>query len=72
MQPLKAEITKMGTNDLEAYIDLRYEAGAPQAELEVLETAFAERVSEDEINMTEEEPNMAEPGVWRSTGEWLA
>lgn len=73
MQTLKAEITKLGTEVLEAYIDSRYEAGAPQAELEVLETAFAERVSEDEINMTEEEPNMAEAwdmGV--DLEEWLA
>ncbi len=73
MQTLKAGINKMGTNELEAYIDTRYEAGAPQAELDALETAFAERVSEDEINMTEEEPNMAEAwdmGV--DLEEWLA
>ena len=73
MQPLKAEIAQMGTEELEAYVDSRYEAGAPQAELEALETAFAGRVSEDEINMTEEEPNMAEAwdmGV--DLEEWLA
>jgi len=66
-------ITEMGTNELEAYLDSRYEAGAPQAELEALETAFAERVSEDETNMTEEEPNMREAhdmGV--DLEEWLA
>ena len=73
MQPLKAEIIQMGTEELEAYIDLRYEAGAQQGELDTLETAFAERDSEDEINMTEEEPNMAEAwdmGV--DLEEWLA
>jgi len=72
MQPLKAEITKMGTEELEAYIDSRYEAGARQGELDALETAFAERLSEDDINMTEDEPNMAEAhdmGV--DLEEWL-
>lgn len=62
-----------GTEELEAYIDSRYEAGTLQAELDALETAFAERVSEDEPNMTEEEPNMAEAhdmGV--DLEEWLA
>ncbi len=60
MHTINQEITKRGTQELEAYIDTRYEAGAPQAELEALETAFAERVSEDELNMTEEDPNMME------------
>jgi len=73
MQPLKAEIVQMGTNELEAYIDSRYEAGTPQAELDALETAFAEMVSEDDLNMTEDEPDMAEAwdmGV--DLEEWLA
>ena len=73
MQTLKAEIVKMGTEELEAYIDSRYEAGAPQGELEALEVAFAPRVSEDESNMTEEELNMSEAhdmGV--DLEEWLA
>jgi len=72
MQPLKVEITKLGTEDLEAYIDTRYESGAQQEELDALETTFAERVSEDE-NTTEEEPNMAE--AWDNgvdLEEWLA
>ena len=67
------DTNKMGTNELEAYLDSRYEAGAPQAELEALEITFAERVSEDELNMTEEEPNMREAhdmGV--DLEEWLA
>ena len=54
-------------------MDTRYESGAPQAELDALETAFAQRVSEDDLNMTEEEPNMAEAydmGV--DLEEWLA
>ena len=60
MHTVEAEITKMGTNELEAYIDLRYEAGASQEELEGLEVAYAQRVSEDDLNMTEEDPNMRE------------
>ena len=72
MQTLKAEITKLGTGDLEAYIDLRYESGAPQGELDALETAFAERVSEDE-NITEDEPNMSEAyDMGADLEEWLA
>ena len=72
MQPVKTEITKMSTQELEAYIDSRYEAGAQQAELGALETAFAERISEDE-NITEDEPSMSEAwdmGV--DLEEWLA
>ncbi len=60
MQTVITEITKMSTNELEAYLDSRYEAGAPQEELEALEVAFAERISEDDLNMTEEDPNMME------------
>ena len=60
MGTVEAEITKIGTNELEAYIDSRYEAGAPQEELEGLEVVYAERVSEDDLNMTEEDPNMRE------------
>ena len=60
MHTVEAEITKMGTNELEAYIDSRYEAGAPQEELDALEVAYAQRVSEDDLNMTEEDPNMRE------------
>ena len=72
MQPLKAKTIQMDTNELEAYIDSRYETGAQQAELEALETAFAERVSEDE-NTTEEDLQMSEAhdmGV--DLEEWLA
>ena len=60
MHTVDMEITKMTTNELEAYLDSRYEAGAPQEELEALEVAFAERVSEDDLNMTEEDPKMEE------------
>ena len=60
MHTVEAEITKMDTNELETYIDSRYEAGAPQEELEALEVAYAQRVSEDDLNMTEEDPNMRE------------
>jgi len=60
MHTVEAEITKMGTNELEAYIDARYEAGASQEELEGLEVTYADRVSEEDLNMTEEDPNMRE------------
>ncbi len=60
MHTVDTEITKMSTNELEAYIDARYEAGALQDELEALEVAYAQRVSEDDPNMTEEDPNMQE------------
>ena len=60
MRIADTEIINMSTNELEAYIDSRYEAGAPQEELEALEVAYAQRVSEDDLNMTEEDPNMRE------------
>jgi len=60
MRTADTEITNMGTNELEAYLDSRYEAGAPQEELDALEVAYADRVSEEDLNMTEEDPNMRE------------
>ena len=55
-----AEITKLSIEELEKHIDSRYEANAPQRELNALETAYSERISEDDLNMTEEEPAMRE------------
>jgi len=60
MRTVEKEAMKLSTNDLEAYLDLRYESGAPQAELEALETAFAGRVSEDDLQMTEAEIDLSE------------
>jgi len=60
MRTLEAEITNMSTEELEAYIDARYEAWASQDELDALEMAYADRVSEDDLNMTEEDPKMEE------------
>ena len=60
MQTIELDITTMGTDELEQFIDAKYEAGAPQEELDVLEMAYAQRVSEDELNMTEEDPYMRE------------
>ena len=51
MYTVEAEITNMGTNELEAYIDSKYEAGAPQEELEALEVTYADRVSEEDLNI---------------------
>ena len=58
--PKIVEIAKLSTDDLEKYIDSRYEANAQQRELNALETVYSERVSEDDLNMTEEDPNMQE------------
>ena len=55
-----AEMTQLSTEEFEKHIDSRYEAGATQAELNALETEYAQRVSEDDLNMTEDEPNMSE------------
>ncbi|MDO8674736.1 MAG: hypothetical protein Q7K71_01300 [Candidatus Omnitrophota bacterium] len=55
-----AQMTKLSTEELEKYLDSRYEAEAHQAELDALETEYAQRVSEDDLNMTEDEPNMSE------------
>src|SRR5665213_2073773 len=60
MQTIELDIAKMSTDELEQYIDSRYEAGATQEELDSLEMAYAERVSEDDLNMTEEDPYMRE------------
>lgn len=72
MQTVDTEIIKLTTEELEAYIDSRYEAGASQEELNALETEYSNRVSEDDLNMTEDEPNMSEAhemGV--DLEEWL-
>ena len=47
MRTADTEITNMSTEELEAYIDARYEAWAPQDELDALEVAYADRVSEE-------------------------
>ncbi len=60
MQTLYPEIIQLSTEELEQYIDAKYEADAPQDELDALETAYSTRVSEDDLSMTEEEPNMRE------------
>ena len=73
METVILDITKLSTDDLEAYIDARYEAGAQQNELDALEVEYAYRVSEDDLTMTEDEPNMSEAqdmGV--DLEEWLA
>ena len=72
MQTVTSEIKGMSTDELESYIDYRYEAGAPQDELDALEITYAKRVTEEDLNITEDEPNMSEeiglnrwqPGTW--------
>ncbi len=60
MQTVTSEIKGMSTDELESYIDYRYEAGAPQDELDALEITYAKRVTEEDLNITEDEPNMSE------------
>jgi hypothetical protein len=48
------------TDKLEDYILLRYEQDAPQCELDILETAFSARITEDDILMTEDDDRMSE------------
>ena len=55
-----ALIRELPTDALESYIELRYESEASQAELDVLETIFAERVTEENPAMTEDDPQMSE------------
>lgn len=57
---LPKEVTDLSTNDLEALILKRYEAGVSQRELDLLETEFAKRVTEENLFMSEEDPNMRE------------
>jgi len=53
------EITAMSTEELESYIDYRYEAG-PAGWVGRLEIEYSKRVSEDDLTMTEDEPDMRE------------
>lgn len=57
---VRNEVKGISTAELEKFIDSRYEAGAPQGELDLLETLFDERVSEDDQSVTEEEQNISE------------
>ena len=75
LQPfIDLEIIKsLDTDELEVFIDACYEAYVPQEQLDLLETIYADRVSEEDLNMTEDEPNMREAhdmGV--DLEEWLA
>jgi hypothetical protein len=53
-------LEKLSTDGLEELILLRYESGASQDELDMLETIFAARVSEEDLNVTEEDIYMSE------------
>lgn len=73
MQAIELEITDMSTDELEKYIDSRYEAGAPQDELDVLEMKYSDRVSEEDLHMTEDDPQMSEAhDMGADLEEWLA
>ena len=61
------------TDELEKHILMRYEHGAPQEELDRLETLFAGRVTDDDIHMGEEDPQMSEEILnGASLEEWLS
>ena len=47
------QVEKLSTDDLEQYIDMAYEKGAPQAELDWLETLWDSRVTEEEQDVVE-------------------
>ena len=51
---------EMSTDVLEEHILKRYEAKAPRAEINALETEYAKRISEEDIRMTEEDINLSE------------
>jgi hypothetical protein len=53
-------VKRLATDVLECYIELRYEGGATQDELDILETIFARRVTEEDPAMTEEDIRMSE------------
>ena len=57
---VRNKIKGIPTAELEKFVDSLYEAGAPQEELDLLETLFDERVSEDDQSVTEEEQNISE------------
>ena len=57
---LQKTISILSTDDLEKLIDKRYEIGASQEELNFLETEFAGRVSEEDLDITEEELGISE------------
>ena len=66
MQTVDSNIQELSTQALEKYIDSRYEAGAPQDELDALEVEYSKRVSEEDLNMREAH----EMGI--DLEEWLA
>ena len=52
---VRNEVKDMSTQDLEKLIDSKYESGAPQEELDLLETLYESRVSEGEASIEEAE-----------------
>ena len=53
-------VNRLSKDVLECYIELRYEGGATQDELDILETIFARRVTEEDPAMAEEDIRMSE------------
>lgn len=56
----RPDLKNMSIEDLEKLIEKRYYERAPQKELDRLETEYARRISEDDLNLTEDDPDMSE------------
>lgn len=57
---VKKQVEELNTENLEELIEKRYEVGASQQELDMLEDLYAERISEENIDMVEHEPDLRE------------
>jgi len=56
---VEKQVRSLDTENLESLMDTRYEAGASQKELDFLENIYAERMSEEEPNVSEDnEPSL--------------
>lgn len=54
LKDVQGEVSTWSTKDLEEFIDSRYEEGAPQEELNVLEEIYAERASEENEGLVDQ------------------
>ncbi|MFA5217176.1 hypothetical protein [Sulfuricurvum sp.] len=68
-EDIENSLNELDTNTLETFINERYEAGATQDELDLLEEIFAKRVSEDNLLVTEEDVTMSEDSIQGSNLE---
>ena len=57
---IKKTIKGLNIHDLEELMDIRYKAEAPQEELDILEDEYATRISEEYLDISEEDVSMSE------------